>query len=184
MAERAKKGARLPGALGVDEHGALHLPAVPRGIEVSEDTAERVADEDVGGTRVATRQKRRQVAEVGVHAALTAQTVVAAGPRGARECRLDVRPRRVCRVKPCFKHDRGRAGADAVHARLRRVTTATAARTAENCRGAERRRSDQASVLRRCARNSSRSERVRTPIGLPLSATTTGFVRPLSVEKT
>src|SRR2546423_2486380 len=37
---------------------------------------------------------------------------------------------------------------------------------------------------RRCARYSSRSERVRTPIGLPRRATTIAFVRPVSVAKT
>src|SRR5437016_5973796 len=37
---------------------------------------------------------------------------------------------------------------------------------------------------RRCAKYSSRSERVRTPIGLPRRATTIAFVRPVSVAKT
>src|SRR5512132_111214 len=37
---------------------------------------------------------------------------------------------------------------------------------------------------RLCARNSSRSVRVRTPIGRPSRETTTAFVRPVSVEKT
>src|SRR5207244_12049156 len=37
---------------------------------------------------------------------------------------------------------------------------------------------------RRCARYSSRSERVRTPIGLPRRATTIAFVRPVRVAKT
>src|SRR5205085_1850394 len=39
-------------------------------------------------------------------------------------------------------------------------------------------------LYRGCARYSSRSERVSTPIGLPRCATTIAFVRPVSIAKT